>query len=93
MYVTLEPCAHKNVNGLSCVDQIYRTGIKEVFVGCVDPDPRTNKKGINLLKKKEIKVHENFLKDQATKLYNGFFFKNIKQKTICFVKNCMFIRR
>ena len=52
MYVTLEPCAHKNINGLSCAAQIYRAGIKEVFIGCVDPDPRTNKKGINFLKKK-----------------------------------------
>ena len=80
MYVTLEPCAHKNVNGLSCADQIYKTGIKEVFVGCVDPDPRTNKKGINLLKKKNIKVHENFLKDKASKLYDGFFSRILNKK-------------
>ena len=73
MYVTLEPCAHKNINGISCADQIYRNGIKEVFVGCVDPDPRTNNKGIDFLKKKEIKVHENFLKERALKLYKGFF--------------------
>ena len=25
MYVTLAPCAHKNINGLSCADQICRT--------------------------------------------------------------------
>ena len=80
MYVTLEPCAHKNINGLSCVDQICETGIKEVFVGCVDPDPRTNKKGINLLKKKEIIVHENFMKDKASKLYDGFFSRILNKK-------------
>ena len=80
MYVTLEPCAHKNINGLSCVDQICGTGIKEVFVGCVDPDPRTNKKGINLLKKKEIIVHENFMKNKASKLYNGFFSRILNKK-------------
>ena len=80
MYVTLEPCAHKNLNGLSCADQIYRTGIKEVFVGCVDPDPRTNKKGINLLKKKEITVHENFLKEEASKLYDGFFSRILNKR-------------
>ena len=80
MYVTLEPCAHKNINGLSCADQICRTGIKEVFVGCVDPDPRTNKKGINLLKKKEIIVHENFMKNKTSELYNGFFSRILNKK-------------
>ena len=80
MYVTLEPCAHKNINGLSCADQICSTGIKEVFIGCGDPDPRTNKKGINLLKKREIIVHENFLKDKASKLYNGFFSRILNKK-------------
>ena len=52
MYVTLEPCAHKNNNGLSCAEQIYRSGIKEVFVSCIDPDHRTNKK---LIFEKNIK--------------------------------------
>ena len=73
MYVTLEPCAHKNKNGVSCAEQIYKSGIKEVFVSCIDPDNRTNRKGIDFLKKKDIKVHENFMTSEASKLYNGFF--------------------
>mgnify|MGYP005727552471 FL=1 len=28
MYVTLEPCAHKNDEGLSCSEKIYKSGIK-----------------------------------------------------------------
>ena len=32
MYVTLEPCAHKNNSGLSCAEKICKSGIKEVFV-------------------------------------------------------------
>ncbi len=80
MYVTLEPCAHKNNNGLSCAEQIYRSGIKEVFVSCIDPDHRTNKKGINFLRMKEIKVHENFMNNEALKLYNGFFSRILYKK-------------
>lgn len=80
LYVTLEPCAHKNINGVSCADQIYKTGIKEVFIGCIDPDPRTNRKGINFLKKKDIKVHENFLKNKVSELYNGFFSRILKER-------------
>ena len=73
MYVTLEPCAHKNNNGLSCAELIYRSGIKEVFVSCIDPDNRTNKKGINFLRKKEIKVHENFMNNEAQNFIMVFF--------------------
>ena len=47
MYVTLEPCAHKNLSGISCAEKICNHGIKEIYVSCIDPDPRTNKKGIN----------------------------------------------
>ena len=86
MYVTLEPCAHKNNNGLSCAEQIYRSGIKEVFVSCIDPDNRTNKKGINFLRKKNIKVHENFMNNEALKLYNGFFSRILFNKPFVSLK-------
>ena len=80
MYVTLEPCAHKNKNGVSCAEQIYKSCIKEVFVSCIDPDNRTNRKGIDFLKKKDIKVHENFMTSEASKLYNGFFSRILYKK-------------
>ena len=80
MYVTLEPCAHKNIKGLSCAEQIYKSGIKEVFVSCIDPDPRTNNKGIKFLKNKEIKVHTNFMNDKALNLYNGFFSRVLRKR-------------
>ena len=86
MYVTLEPCAHKNNSGLSCAEQICNSGIKEVFVSCIDPDPRTNYKGIKLLKKNKIKVHDNFLKDKASKLYDGFFSRILKKKPFVTLK-------
>ena len=86
MYVTLEPCAHKNDEGFSCAEQIYKSGIKEVFVSCIDPDPRTNNKGIKFLKKKEIKVHENFMKISVSKLYDGFYSRILKKKPFITLK-------
>ena len=80
MYVSLEPCAHKNQKGVSCAEQICRSGIKEIYIGCIDPDPRTNKKGIEILKKNKIKVHINFMYNEALKLYDGFFSRIIKNK-------------
>jgi pyrimidine deaminase RibD-like protein len=38
IYVTLEPCSHKNILGKSCADLIIESGISEVFICCVDPD-------------------------------------------------------
>ncbi len=86
MYVTLEPCAHKNKNGISCAEKIYKSGIKEVFVSCIDPDPRTNRKGIKFLKKKEIKVYENFMNHKASKLYDGFFSRILKKRPFITLK-------
>ena len=43
MYVTLEPCYHSSQNG-SCTDQILRSGIKEIYISCIDQDPRTKNK-------------------------------------------------
>ena len=49
MYVTLEPCAHKKHKMVYLVlIRFIEMVIKEVFVGCVDPDPRTNNKGIRI---------------------------------------------
>ena len=51
MYVTLEPCFHSSQNG-SCTDQILRSGIKEIYISCVDQDPRTKNKSIYRFRKK-----------------------------------------
>tara|TARA_Y100001968_G_scaffold314277_1_gene339449 strand:+ start:28 stop:1131 length:1104 start_codon:yes stop_codon:yes gene_type:complete len=86
MYVTLEPCAHKNLSGVSCAEQICKSGIKEVYVSCIDPDPRTNNKGIKILKKKNIIIHENFMNREALKLYDGFFSRILKKRPFITLK-------
>ena len=49
MYVTLEPCNHKSLNG-SCTDQIIRSGISKIYIATIDKDHRTNGKSIKKLK-------------------------------------------
>ena len=34
MYVTLEPCFHKSING-SCTEQILRSGIKAIYLSLI----------------------------------------------------------
>lgn len=78
MYVTLEPCFHSSQNG-SCSDQILRSGIKEIYVSCIDQDPRTKNKSISKLKRNKIKVIVGIQKEKTLST-NNFFFKSILKK-------------
>ena len=78
MYVTLEPCFHSSQKG-SCTDQILRSGIKEVYVSCIDHDPRTKNKSISKLKRNKIKVIVGIQKDKTLST-NNFFFKSLLKK-------------
>ena len=78
MYVTLEPCFHSSQNG-SCTDQILRSGIKEIYISCIDQDPRTKKKSIGKLKRNKIKVVTGIGKEKTINV-NNFFFKSLKKK-------------
>ena len=78
MYVTLEPCFHSSQNG-SCTDQILRSGIKEVYISCIDQDPRTKNKSIKKLKRNKIKVIIGIQKDKTLST-NNFFFKSLLNK-------------
>lgn len=58
LYVTLEPCVdYPGKKTPSCVSQIIRSGIKEVYIGMKDPNPRVNGMGIKQLRKAGIQVH------------------------------------
>jgi len=45
LYVNLEPCAHQGKTP-PCADAIIASGIKKVVIGCSDPNPEVNGKGI-----------------------------------------------
>lgn len=78
MYVTLEPCFHSSQNG-SCTDQILRSGIKEIYISCIDQDPRTKNKSINKLKRNNIKVITGIEKEKTIEV-NKFFFSSLKKR-------------
>ncbi|HQP91675.1 MAG TPA: bifunctional diaminohydroxyphosphoribosylaminopyrimidine deaminase/5-amino-6-(5-phosphoribosylamino)uracil reductase RibD [Candidatus Omnitrophota bacterium] len=71
LFCTFEPCAHFGRTG-PCVDQIIKAGIKEVYIGMIDPNPLTRGKSIIKLKKSGIKVSVGYLQDEISKLNRPF---------------------
>jgi len=71
LYVTLEPCAHTGRTP-PCVNRIIQSGIKEVIIGMIDPNPLNNGKGIMLLKQSNIKVRQGVLSGQLHKINESF---------------------
>jgi len=78
LYVTLEPCAHTGRTP-PCINRIIGSGIKEVVIGMIDPNPLNNGKGVTLLKQSNLKVRVGVLGDQLKKI-NESFIKYITAK-------------
>ena len=71
MYVTLEPCSTVGKTG-ACTDIIIASGIKNVVIGGVDPNPKHNGKGIEILRAKGINVIVGILEKQCRDINNEF---------------------
>jgi len=71
LFVTLEPCAHYGRTP-PCTSAIISAGIKEVFIGHIDPNPLVNGKGIEVLKRNGIKVHVGILEEECKELNRGY---------------------
>jgi diaminohydroxyphosphoribosylaminopyrimidine deaminase/5-amino-6-(5-phosphoribosylamino)uracil reductase len=78
LYVTLEPCVHFGRTP-PCVARIIKSGVKEVIIGMVDPNPLNNGKGIEILKQNKIKVEVGFLEDKLKRM-NEVFIKYITKR-------------
>ncbi|MDI6606501.1 MAG: bifunctional diaminohydroxyphosphoribosylaminopyrimidine deaminase/5-amino-6-(5-phosphoribosylamino)uracil reductase RibD [Candidatus Omnitrophota bacterium] len=78
LYITLEPCAHFGRTP-PCVDRIIKSGIREVVVGIVDPNPLNRGKGIEILKSHRIKVRVGVLEEKLKKI-NEVFIKYIAKR-------------
>jgi len=71
LFVTLEPCAHYGRTP-PCTSAIISAGIKEVFVGHIDPNPLVNGKGIEVLRRNGIRVHVGILEEECKELNRGY---------------------
>lgn len=71
LYVTLEPCAHTGRTP-PCVNRIISSGVKEVVIGMIDPNPLNNGRGVTLLRQNNIKVKVGVLSDQLKEINESF---------------------
>ena len=85
-YVSLEPCAHVGRKGPPCADALVKAGVSRVVVAMIDPDPRTNGRGIAKLQAAGIEVLTGVLKDEAETLNRGFVLRITQKRPLVTLK-------
>ena len=77
-FVTLEPCNHHGRTP-PCCDALIEAGIRHVVIATRDPNPITNGRGIERLRRVGIRVTRGVLEHEARRL-NGPFEKTMTQR-------------
>jgi diaminohydroxyphosphoribosylaminopyrimidine deaminase/5-amino-6-(5-phosphoribosylamino)uracil reductase len=85
IYVNLEPCSHFGKTP-PCADLIISNKIPRAVIGCRDPFPAINGKGIEKLRNAGIEVIENILTEESYNLNTRFFTRINKQRPYIILK-------
>ncbi len=85
LYVSLEPCAHFGKTP-PCADLIIEKKIPRVVVGCRDPFPQVNGKGIERLLAAGVEVSVGVLEKECTRLNKRFFTFNTQHRPYIVLK-------
>ncbi|UCG27555.1 MAG: bifunctional diaminohydroxyphosphoribosylaminopyrimidine deaminase/5-amino-6-(5-phosphoribosylamino)uracil reductase RibD [Bacteroidales bacterium] len=72
MYVNLEPCCHSGKTP-PCTDLIIRSGIRNIVIGSVDPNPSVSGSGIRQLENSGCNVTTGVLEQEGKNLNRSFF--------------------
>ena len=56
LYVTLEPCCHRNKRTPPCVPDVIRSGVHRVVIAMADPNPLVQSKGVAALRRAGLSV-------------------------------------
>jgi diaminohydroxyphosphoribosylaminopyrimidine deaminase/5-amino-6-(5-phosphoribosylamino)uracil reductase len=75
--VTLEPCCHTNKKTPPCVPALVAAKVGRVVIGCVDPNPEVNGKGVEQLRAAGVTVDVNVLEDSAKQLLAPFIARTV----------------
>jgi diaminohydroxyphosphoribosylaminopyrimidine deaminase/5-amino-6-(5-phosphoribosylamino)uracil reductase len=85
LYVSLEPCAHFGKTP-PCADLIIEKKIPRVVVGCRDPFPQVNGKGIEKLVAAGVEVTVGVLEKECIALNRRFFTFNTRHRPYIVLK-------
>ena len=85
IYVSLEPCAHHGKTP-PCADLILAMKIPRVVIGCRDPFPQVNGKGIEKLLAAGVEVTLGVLEKECIALNKRFFTFNTKHRPYIVLK-------
>ena len=85
LFVTLEPCSHFGKTP-PCCNAIFNKKIKNVVIGCKDPNELVNGGGINFLKSNEVNVEYGILEKECKDLHKRFFTFHEKRRPYIVLK-------
>lgn len=85
LYVSLEPCAHFG-NTPPCSELIIQKGIMKVVIGCRDPFPAVNGKGIAKMEAAGISVLTGVLEPECIDLNKRFFIFHTRHRPYIILK-------
>ncbi|MFM8377465.1 MAG: riboflavin biosynthesis protein RibD, partial [Phenylobacterium sp.] len=67
--VTLEPCARRSVEGVSCTDRLIAAGVRRVVIACDDASVFAGGEGEARLRAAGVDVEAGLLEAEARPLY------------------------
>ena len=85
LFVTLEPCSHFGKTP-PCCNAIFNKKIKNVVIGCKDPNELVNGGGINFLKSNDVSVEYGILEKECKDLHKRFFTFHEKKRPYIILK-------
>lgn len=88
LYVTLEPCSTYGRTP-PCTSAIIESGIRQVIIGAIDPNPAHGGKGIGILKRAGVRVIGGVLADQCESLNESFNHWIVRGRPFVTVKAAM----
>lgn len=85
LYVNLEPCAHHGKTP-PCTDAIIASGIKNIVIGCSDPNPEVKGKGIEKLTQAGCNVISGVLEKDCQEVNKRFFVFHERKRPFIILK-------
>lgn len=85
-YTSLEPCAHVSERGPACADSLISAGVARVVSAVLDPDRRTNGRGLDRINESGIAVESGLLARDAVAAMAGWWSRETRGRPFVTLK-------